>query len=176
MNTDQTELVLDRLSTIYSLVGELGDSGKIKIQKFIYFLQEGNDVPLGYKFRMYRYGPYSDGVESYLSTLKAFGFVDIEPSQDGYGFHVTPRRGAQDDLLDGRDERYRSLVTKVTEDFRGFSSTDLELMATVHFSAQLNKGNKQRALDVTSGFKPKFTMKKIEWAYDYLVDKGYLAP
>ena len=78
------------------IIRQLGDAGKIKIQKLTYFLQESLGIGAGYLFRMYHYGPYSEDLDTDMTRLKLEGYVNITPDADGYGFHVMPADDSED--------------------------------------------------------------------------------
>ena len=58
--------------------------GETHVQKAAFFLQEMMQVPLGFTFIMYRYGPYSFELRDDLTGLRADELVRLEP-QFPYG-------------------------------------------------------------------------------------------
>ena len=164
---------LSRLGTIMRLVEILQDAGKIKLQKLLYFLQEGWGVPLGYDFVMYHYGPYCGQVDADLSLLSAAGVVKISVDPDGYGYHVVQgelRPASLADTALGSEE-----VPRVVEAFHGYNGADLELAATVHFVHSLMPGAQRRAVvEQARSLKPKFPVSAVEAQYDRLVSLNLL--
>ena len=55
-----TDLRERRVAAIKLIVDRLKDTGKTKLQKILYFTQEEIGAPLGYRFRMHHYGPFSE--------------------------------------------------------------------------------------------------------------------
>lgn len=49
--------------------------GRTRFQKMVYLLKNSFDVPFGFEYRMYFYGPYSDSLADALQLLKAIEFV-----------------------------------------------------------------------------------------------------
>ena len=75
-----------RLALVYEAVNRLKDTGKIKLQKLMYFLQESFNAPTNYSFRMHHYGPYSEELETDLSRLRSSGYLSVEPDLGGMVF------------------------------------------------------------------------------------------
>ena len=153
---------MGRLAVIREVVDRLGDAGKTQVQKIVYFLQEGVEVPLGYSFRMYYYGPYSDGLDSDLSLASAMGYVQVEPDFQGFGYHVTPTEVDAPDWSTSLAERIgdiRSTIDHLGE----LEVWMLELCATIHFVDQLKAGQSVEEIVATvSRLKPKFSRQVIE--------------
>lgn len=71
-------------------------SGETHLQKAVFLLEEGRDVPLGLGFVLYKYGPFSVDVREELDELQARGFVRLEPQEYPYGARVAvAERGEQ---------------------------------------------------------------------------------
>ena len=164
-----TDLLLKRLAVIQLIVNELADTGKIKIQKILYFIQEALGAPLEYRFRMHHYGPFSEDIESDISVMRAVGYIDVEADANGYGYHITP---ASEEQLpwDSELAKYRGEMVDAIDGLKVLDASDLELFATVHFVQHLlEKASKEDVLDSVSQLKPKFTKQTIQSAYDQLV-------
>jgi uncharacterized protein YwgA len=138
-------------------VTSLGDLGKTKLQKLTYFLQEAFGLPLGYRFQMYHYGPYSFDLDDELSRTKTLGYVDVEPDPDGYGFHILPINTAPE-----TPGSYAERVEAVVERFGHLDAGQLELLATLHFvqiTTQVN--DEERVMKLTQSLKPKYPFDRI---------------
>jgi hypothetical protein len=177
MKTEQNkemDLLLRRLAVMSTLIRRVEGSGKTKIQKLLYFLQDAFGVALGYKFRMHHYGPFTNEIERDLSTLRALDCIDITPDTDGYGFHVSSRQEG-DALFSEPNKEDQAKLTEVIEVLGGSDAKELELLATVHFVRNLrHRSPKPEILEVVSGLKPKFSLDVIESAYSFLVQRGLL--
>lgn len=67
-------------------------AGATHVQKASYLLQEMLRVPLGLRFRLYKFGPFSATLRDELEEMEADGFIEVEPQRPPYG----PRlRGAE---------------------------------------------------------------------------------
>jgi hypothetical protein len=106
--------------------------------KLCYFLQTVKDVPLGYNFTLYSYGPFDSDVLADLGTAESCGAVrsSVTYYPGGYGYLIRKaERGdaviesagtfltAQHDALDW-----------VVSEFGGLSSGALELQSTLVFA------------------------------------------
>ena len=168
------DALLHRLGVLHQLVRELGDSGKIKIQKLTYFLQEAFTVQLGYSFRMHHYGPYSEQIEGDLATLRSMGYVRITPDAAGYGFHViaTPEGDLPWPVV---STGYQDAVRRVVNLFGSHDSTTLELYATIHFVRSiLGDVPSREVLKAVSHLKPGFSDHRISQGYDELAKERLL--
>ena len=75
--------------------------------KLLFLLTTIKDVPLGYRFRMYNYGPFDSEVLSdidYAARLDALS-VDMERYVNGYEYYIRPGPAA-DEVID-RDKPVR---------------------------------------------------------------------
>ena len=175
---EDTKLLMGRIAVICRIVDlSNGPSGKTKIHKIVYFLQEGLReglcLPLGYYFKMHYYGPYSVRLEDRLALAKAMGYVDITLAPDGFGYNISPLDPHVDDaehslhLSEEIDEMIRELLA--------VPLLDLELWATVHFIQRLRPTwAREKVVDTVRRVKPKFTAERIDTAYQNIVDMGLL--
>ena len=155
-------------AVIRDIVDRKGDIGKTKIQKIIYFLQNAFGVPLGYSFKMYYYGTYSEELDNELSDMHLQDYLRIEPDPAGYGYHIQP---GEDNMNIPEDmvEPQRSQIEKCLKVFGGYDAKELELYSALHFVNRiLNNPKKGDVVDRVAVLKPKFDKGEIEKAYDEL--------
>jgi hypothetical protein len=111
--------------------------GRTAVMKLAYFLQTAKNVPLGYHFRLYTYGPFDGDVLADLDRARAIGAVASEivtfPSGKGYGYEFTPgpryeglQKVATRDLMP-----YQDAIRWVLAEYGGKSAGDLELLSTI---------------------------------------------
>jgi len=83
---------MDRLAVLIYVVHEgekrLSSVGHTLIQKFFYLLHEAKNFPLGYKFRLYYYGPYCAELWGDLNTLAELGYLNIQAKSNGFGYEI----------------------------------------------------------------------------------------
>src|ERR1039458_986656 len=80
------------LATIVALVEKKNPLGRTAMMKLCYFLQILRNVPLGYRFTLYAYGPFDSSVLSDLSTAASLRAVNssVEIYPGGYGYKIRP--------------------------------------------------------------------------------------
>jgi uncharacterized protein len=162
-----------RVDAIVSLVQAVQNKtdqlGKIQLQKLVYFLQE-TGVPLGYKFEIYHYGPYSFELSDQMSSLDSLGVLSINSDPSGYGFNIkVGTHGAKYKI----DKKYSPKVEYIAKAFGSETPAKLEVKSTAHFvSKVLRKQGKNlpEALIVAKvkELKPKFTDRFISDCYQEL--------
>ena len=163
------DLLNKRLAVIQSVVDRSRDIGKTKVQKVVYFLQEGLGIQLLYRFRMHHFGPFSEDIENNISVLKGFGYIEVNPDPRGYGYHITPTSREQlpwdEELNECKDD-----MVKAVDILNGLDTSTLELLATVHFVRHLlDEPSIEEVIGSVSRLKPKFPTQTIRSAYDQLV-------
>jgi uncharacterized protein YwgA len=123
-----------KLGLLSSIVRKLNQAdswtGRMHIQKFIYFAQELLGVPLSYDFILYQRGPYSFDLDTEIQSLRSIGAVEIRarppygPSYSSTGLgEVISRLSAVDGETDDR-------LTALAKELGPKQAKDLELLAT----------------------------------------------
>jgi len=109
--------------------------GRTALMKFLYFLQTLRQVPLGYRFTLYSYGPFDSNVLADLSVAESLSAVASETIfyPGGYGYDITA--GIKAKWLQKRAEKFLAKHEKdvrwVMERFGKFTSGQLELVSTI---------------------------------------------
>jgi len=80
-----------------SLRQQGGWAGETHVQKSTYFLQEFLDVPTGFAFILYKHGPYSFDLSDTLTSMRANGYLALEPR---YPYGPSFRSGTSGKLLE----------------------------------------------------------------------------
>ena len=155
-----------RLTAIEYLVHCMQDLGKTKLQKLLYFAQHSSNLPLGYDFQMYHYGPFTFALEDDLGILRRDGRIDVEPDAQGFGFHIRPTAASRPDPLSAPlPSSWRIALDNLRAQFGDLSIQELELRATIHFVAMLTESSSdERIRDVVHALKPKFSLQHISSA------------
>lgn len=90
---------LKRAAVVFSLIDALSAEGswcgETHIQKSTYFLQELLGVELGYRFVLYKYGPYSFDFHEDLQSWRAASLLRVEVRND-YGPSILPSQSAEE--------------------------------------------------------------------------------
>lgn len=97
------------------------------IQKCVYFLQVMLTVPLGYKYVLYKHGPYSFDLRRELAIMRARFQLDVEPRYPyGPSFTLGARGGLGLDLV----TQYESVVNFVATEISTKKVGGLERLST----------------------------------------------
>ena len=170
---DEMKLLMRRLAVIRRIVELAPDPGKTSIQKIVYFLQSGLDVPLGYRFKMHYYGPYSEELDGKLSLANAMGIVEIGTDSAGFGYHIKlgafPVEEVESSMpWEEIDEKIRTLGE--------LELRQLELLASVHFIQSIrSQWDRSKVISTVHRLKPKYSEERIQKAYQDIERMGLIA-
>ena len=179
MTTIRVEIPWERYGTIAYLAENVGSLGKTALQKLVYFLQEWKDLPLGYRFEFYTYGPFSAALMGDLDYTDSLGAVRMQSVATG-GYSI--KRGAQNqDIQDRAGDfllEHKAAIDEVISVFGKSSAVWLELLATTHYAYSYFASRHQPCgdndiVDTVRSLKPdKFEESQIRKALQYLRDNG----
>ena len=168
----------DTLPKIFEIVNlftksDLPSPGKTHIQKICYFLKfQGED--LGYRFKIYHYGPYSFDLANDLEELAALELIEIKDRETAWGNSIEITRegrkyNKKDISLESKN-RIADIVEKLGEK----TAKDLGIFATLHFvqkalmRREKEKPGKDKVVEETHDMKPMFEENYIAGQYDAL--------
>lgn len=160
-----------------------GALGRTALMKFCYLLQTVRQVPLGYHFTLYSYGPFDSDVLSDLGSAENVGAVksDVIYYPGGYGYQISTAENATVEIAAGRDflERHRHAIEWVLKEFGSLSSSELELQTTLIYADRESGARKQSMTlaDLASlvhDVKPRFTVQQIAERADGLLKRDLL--
>ena len=155
--------------------------GKTVLMKLLYLLQEVYNIPLGYRFSFYTYGPYASEVLVDLERVRILGGAEVEfVGNDPGGYLIAPgsrvdqvRSGSQPDL-----DNYSKQLDQLTELFGHFRAKDLELRTTIVYVwknlLHRTVGNGEELMNIVSQLKPHFSEGDIENAMLGLQDANVI--
>jgi len=154
-------------AVIHALVRRLGDVGKTKIQKLMYFLQEAYRLPLGCNFFMHQYGPYSEEVETAIANLRLMGYISVDPDPGGYGFHVSSLSFEEPGwaAVEGNVE---AEISDAIARLGSMEAWELELAATIHYFKSMGL-DKSQVTSMVAQVKPRFQADFVDKMFDRLV-------
>jgi hypothetical protein len=182
---DWSELQDARLAVITEFVSRTpgGHVGRTALMKFCYLLQTVREVPLGYRFTLYSYGPFDSSVLSDLSTAETLGAVQSEVKffSDTYSYQITKGESGDFVLRNGAKflDKYRRDIDWVLEKFGSHTSADLELESTiVYVDREAAKRSEQLSVDQLSQLvrkvKPRFNEDRVRQNVRALLGMGLL--
>ena len=80
---------LQRAAVLISLIKYMKDRGswcgETHVQKAVYFLVRLFDIPLEFQYIMYKHGPYSFDLSDEMNSMRADGFIALQPQTYPYG-------------------------------------------------------------------------------------------
>ena len=174
---------IERLGTL-TLVVDLAEKrsalvGHTLMQKLVYLLQQAFKQDLGYRFRLYHYGPYCEDVWADLQTLDNMGALSVSTSPDGYGFVIKTKDRAQQFIEAVDAVALKQQIRDLLAELGGQPVSRLELVATTHFmQAELRRrGHPASEADVVRNvlaLKPHFNDAQVVDALRLLSWKGWL--
>lgn len=107
--------------------------GKTKLQKLVYFLLEAKRIPLGYRYRFYTYGPYSDTLAGDVDYLSTIGALKVAYDVAVGGYNIRPGEKAK--ILEQKAQPFlnfhKQAVDEVLDHLSDKNVRDLELLSTV---------------------------------------------
>lgn len=156
-----------------------GNLGRTTLMKLCYFLQTLRDVPLGYKFTLYSYGPFDSDVLADLQTAETMGVLraDVEYYSGGYKYDIQPdEKGAKaKELAKEFLTEHKRDIEWVTKKFGHRAATDLELLSTIVYVNEERKIKSRKVLaERVKLVKPHFSESQIERQIQFLDDDGLL--
>jgi uncharacterized protein len=171
-----------RLAVLSKLVADAPQPpGRTSLMKFAYLLQTIRNIPLGYRFKLYNYGPYDSSVLSDLSqaeTLKAIKSDTVYYSS-GYGYVYTVNEKGLKPLCSrvAADlEQYQDDIAWVLQKFGHDSASRLELLSTIIFAEREMRRKQQESasnelIRRVKSIKPHFSDATISEAVDELANQ-----
>jgi hypothetical protein len=109
--------------------------GETHVQKAAFILQQISRSKLGYKFVLYKHGPYSFDLRDELIAMKASEIIEFTFPQEGYGPSIKPTRFGER-LYDGNKReigKYAKISGFIASWFNSKDVRYLEKVATAYF-------------------------------------------
>jgi hypothetical protein len=171
-----TDILSARLAIIAALIEKQHPLGRTAVMKLCYFLQTLRNVPLGYRFTLYSYGPFDASVLSDISSVEALGGVESKTFfySGGYGYEISPTRksGFVKALAPKFIKKYGLDINWVIGQFGKFGSAELELLSTIVYvdresaqarTKQLAGALAKRVREIKPHFKLPYVQSKVEY-------------
>lgn len=129
---------VERLATLVYTIKEgeklLTSVGHTLLQKMFYLLQYGQGVKLGYKYKLYYYGPYCQDLWSDLHLLDSEGIIKIEAYPSGFGYKINTINSEKlGELKKYVNHDVKEKVFKLLKILGGEPVKTLEALATTHY-------------------------------------------
>ena len=164
---------LERAALLLRLVDELRKKGSpcghTHLQKATYFAQHLMDVPLGFRFVLYRHGPFSFDLRDECTALRADDLLRFGAIQSwGPEIEPTERKEYIDGIFHHTLGRYDESIAFVAETVGDKGSLELERLGTALFvtlDGESGPAIEDRCRRVTE-MKPHITAEKARTAVE----------
>jgi uncharacterized protein YwgA len=117
--------------------------GETHIQKAVYFLQELFKVPLGYRYMLYKHGPFSFDLRDAITEFRVYDIFKLEPRQVPYGPSLRTTRNVE--TLKGHYPKtlsnYGRHISFVAKTLGGKGVASLERLATALYVSLEDKSD-----------------------------------
>lgn len=168
---------MKRMAVIAEIARRQPGLGRTAMMKYLYLLQTLRRVPLGYRFELYLYGPYTTDVLDDIASAELWGLLQEEVTE--YGYRILPH-GSTDGLPQEAKsfaEKYFKEIEWVVSKFSRFSAAELELIGTLfwvydHGCQEGTLYDEHRLIEVALRLKPHFTEQTALEIVRYLKELG----
>jgi uncharacterized protein len=154
--------------------------GRTQLMKLCYFLQEIEQAPIKYDFRLFNYGPFDSEVLNDLGTACSQNTLKEQTViyNRGYGYEITPGESAEE-LSGSLNPELAKKVDRVVQAFFGEGAGELELKSTILFvDREFTRDNTSADVETIAtrvqSIKPHFTLDTIRDRISTMKDKGFL--
>lgn len=155
---------------------------KTAIQKLIYLLQEAKEVPCGYDYTFYNYGPYAPELSRDLEYTDFLGVISLVSRDDTpTGYAILPGEKYDEIRQRGQDflDQYATEVEEVISSFGMYSAKDLELRATIYYCYRFATDkeqllSKEEIISQVQKLKPRFSSGVVSATVEELHKKDYI--
>jgi len=154
--------------------------GRTIIQKLCYFAQ-AIDIPLGYRFSVYQYGPYSQELYNHIDDMVMSGLIKdenistVDGSKTGTSSYALGEPDYYLPKCQILESETKDKIKQMVSFFKENSPNELELLSTTHYYYIANK-NYYKEIDdgtlksftlksVVNAKKDKFSISEIDMAY-----------
>jgi hypothetical protein len=157
---------LGLLASVVQMLDEAGSwTGRMHIQKLVYFGQELLGVQSGYEFVLYQRGPYSFDLDGDIRSLRSIAAVDIKPSPPYGPSYFRTSLGGAISKLSPVQEDLKGKLEALAGELGPKTASELELLATTHYV--LHEGRCKTDKDIVDrvvSLKPQFTPGQVDQA------------
>lgn len=160
-----------------------GRMGRTALMKSSYFLQTVRQVPLGYRFTLYSYGPFDSDVLADLDSAEVLGAVrsNVVYYPGGYGYEIQPAAHAEHVKAWAAAflNRHREDIDWVLSELGNLGSAELELVSTmVYVDREARRASETPSFDEllrrVRDIKPRFPELQVRRHAESLARKGLL--
>ena len=164
-----SDIMWCRLALVVALVDQAPQKmlGRTALMKLLFLLGAVRDVSLGYRFRMYTYGPFDAEVLSdvdYAARLSGVT-VDMDRYPNGYGYTIRPGTTGEAIMSRAGDflMSHKEDISWAVTNFSDLSALDLELLSTIVYVARRHRVTSLREItEAVHEIIPRFSLAEIQ--------------
>jgi hypothetical protein len=114
--------------------------GETHLQKALYILQDISKSNFGYKFVIYKHGPYSFELNNELAAMRSTNILEFQFPREGYGPSIAPTKFGERiyDVNAENIRKYAPVVEFLADWFATSDVRHLEKVATAYFVTMKN--------------------------------------
>ena len=147
--------------------------------QYVYLLQRFHQVPLGYHFKLYVYGPQCEIITRDLNLAASRGEVNTQYDRKLNVTLITPGSSAhQDPMGEEPLARYNDQMTRMIKNFGHLGSKELNLRTSAisiwNLTKPANKKDQDRTVELIRELKPHQSEDHIRRALEELIENGYI--
>lgn len=156
----------------------VADLGKTKLHKLVYLIKEIGKVPVGFNFRFYNYGPYSDSLAETLDFVASLQGVKMKYDASVNMYEITAGENAEKLVEKANPELQtnKDAIDRILAAYGNKTAKELELITTILYS---NKNYDAKSVEIltqtTKNLKPRFTIHEIQASIRQLQTAGLLS-
>lgn len=140
------------------------DLGKTKLHKLVYLIKEVGKVPVGFNFRFYNYGPYSDNLAETLDFVTSLQGVRMKYDSFANMYEISPGDNA-DKLVEKATaelDSNKQAIDVILATYGSKTAKELELITTIIYANRnYNARTEDTLASTTKDLKPKFGLPEI---------------
>ncbi len=161
----------ERLGLLVSVVQMLDEAGswtgRMHIQKLVYFAQDLLGLQSDYEFVLYQRGPYSFDLDADIRSVRSIGAVDIKPSPPYGPSYFRTSLGEAISKLSPVEKELNDKLIALAKELGPPTAGQLEKLATTHYALhhETHESDKDIINRVVS-LKPHFTADQVEQALE----------
>jgi len=153
------------LASVVQMLDEAGSwTGRMHIQKFLYFAQDLLGLESGYEFVLYQRGPYSFDLDADIRSLRSIGAVDITPMPPYGPSYGATRLGKVLGKRAPVTEQMVANLRALASELGPKQARDLELLATTLYVLNQGSQSKKAIVRRVISLKPQFSEDDAEKA------------
>ncbi len=141
-------------------------TGRTHLHKHLFVVQTLQLADVPFEFELHHYGPYSFELDAAVAEMEAFGDLDKEYPQPGYGPSYELTEFGNEALAEFSQQELEA-AKSIANRLQNLGSSDLELIATCLWVEVREKHDDPHTIvPRVQEIKPKYSLNQVNWALD----------